>query len=362
MNPDRPEPKRNPAVIVLLVVVLATAAMILWPGRDAGDQQESSGVAHGGSFRVTCTFLPVYVFALNVVGDAPGVGVDLLVPPSVGCPHHYALRAKDLKLVAHADVIVANGLGLEGFLDEVIRSNSRGELVFISSNCDVLNRQWEGHDHHHGAETDDHEDHDHEGHDHEGHGHEEHEAEGGDADQIGAAENRNPHVWVSPIEAVRQVQSLAGHLSRLDPERADRYQANADAYVSRLQELFEEMKDAAEGFGNRRIVTYHDSFDYLARDLGLEVVATITDDPEGQMAAGRMKQVTERIRAAKPAAIFVEPAYPDQAARTIARETGLPVFMINPLNTMDTDVTRESYERVMRSNLQVLIQALGASN
>ncbi|MCI0437127.1 MAG: metal ABC transporter substrate-binding protein [Gemmatimonadetes bacterium] len=302
--------------------------------------------------KVVCTFLPVYVFALNVVGDTPGVEVELLVSPEVGCPHSYSVRPADLQRVERADVVIANGLGLEGFLGKLIQAGGAHRVVTISDDCDVLPRRGQheydhaSHDtgetpvpHHTGYKPvpqaeDEHEDVAHEG-------------------------ELNPHVWVSPAEAIVQVRTLARKLGESDPEHATRYQQNADAYVARLETLRARVNTVAASLTRRKIVTFHDAFDYLARDLGLEVVATLMIEPEQMPSAGQIRETIDRIKAEGAAAIFAEPAYSARAAETVSRETGVPVFELNPFNTMTGPVTPDAYERVMSRNLDVLEQALG---
>jgi zinc transport system substrate-binding protein len=334
-------------VAVLIVVGLVVVAF-LPGGRKSGPR---------GTFRIVCTFLPNYVFAENIVGNSPGVEVKLLVSPDLGCPHDYTISTADLKLMGDADVIVANGLGLEPFLDKLRRENTKARLITISDDCDVLKAQTP-HSHSHGTDT------------HPGEDEQKSPAEGreerpaGSRSRVGQEEHLdgdlNPHVWVSPVQAVLQVRSLARQLVAIDPARGQTYNANAEAFVARIEKLHKEMLEASKGFVNRRIVTFHDAFAYLARDLNLEVVATLTIDPLRPPSAQEMGNLIRTIKETQAAAVFYEPAYSDAAARTIARDAGVPALPLNPFNTLDGKPTAGSYEEVMEQNLKVLKQALGA--
>ena len=72
--------------------------------------------ALGADLRVLTSFLPMYLFTRNVVGDAPGVAVEMMLPASLGCPHDYSLSPGDMKKIAEADLFLANGFGMEEFL------------------------------------------------------------------------------------------------------------------------------------------------------------------------------------------------------------------------------------------------------
>jgi len=278
--------------------------------------------------RIVCTFLPVYVFTLNVVGDAPGVQVELLVSADLGCPHHYTVRPADMKALERADVVVANGLGMEPFLDEWLKSSPKAKTVTISDDCGVITEECGEGKHKHG-------DHD--------HGH------------------VNGHVWTSPTEAIKQVKTLARKLGELDGERAETYLSNADAYVSRLEALRQKFAKEAAGFQNRRIVTTHDAFEYMARDLNLEIVAHLESEPDATPSAREMTSIIDAIKRTKAAAVFYEPTSPVRVAETIARDAGVPVYRLNPFNSLSGKATARSYEEVMEENLTILRKALGSS-
>ncbi len=344
-------------VIGLIVVVAAVLAFVLAIPR--GPQAKPAG-----QLQIVCTFLPNYVFTRNIVGQSPRVGVRLLLPRNVGCPHNYVITPADLKAVAQADIIVANGLGLELFLDNLRRTNPKARLISISGDCDVLEaRSLDPHKHaEHGHTATEPE---HQGEEEEGRKHGEDDkhdepAASQHAHADGHADHElNPHVWVSPVQAVRQIRSLARQLAEADPDHATAYKANAEVYISRIESLHRRMVEAAAGFANRRIVTFHDAFAYLARDLNLEVAATLTIDPTTPPSARAMASVIETIRQGKVAAIFYEPAYSDSTARTISRDTGVPAFPLNPFNSLDGEPGDRSYEEVMETNLEVLKKALG---
>ena len=80
--------------------------------------------------RVLTSFLPIHLFTVNVVGGAPGVRVDMMLPASLGCPHDYALTPADVKKIAAADLFVVNGLGMEDFIGIPVRkANPRIRIV-----------------------------------------------------------------------------------------------------------------------------------------------------------------------------------------------------------------------------------------
>ncbi len=279
--------------------------------------------ARAADLRVLASFLPMYLFARNVVGDAPGVTVDLMLPASLGCPHDYSLSPGDMRKIAEADVLIVNGLGMEDFLGSPVRrANPKIHVVETASSVIPLRA---------GASS---------------HGH-----------AAGGHREVNPHTWVSPRNAILQVRAIEKALSGISPENADVFRRNADAYADRLETLAREFDETARRFRNRNIVTTHNVFDYLARDIGLTIVGWIQETAGQEPSAGEMRDLVRTIRDTKAAVVFAEPQYPRRLAETVAREAGVAVRLLDPVSTGSEDIT--TYEDVMRRNLATLAEALG---
>jgi len=267
-------------------------------------------------FKVLATFLPMYIFAANVARDVPGVTVELLLPAALGCPHDYALSPGDMKRIAGADLLVANGMGQEEFLGRPVQA-ANPRIRVVESAAGILPLP----------------------------------------SGPGPRAAPNPHTWVSPRNAARQVEAIGEALAAAYPAGADRFRRNAGAYAARLSALASGMEAAARRFRSRRIVTFHNAFDYLARDLGLEVVARIEDTPGQEPSAGQIARLVRLIRERRAAAVFAEPQYPERLAAAVAREAGVPLRVLDPVVTGPADPA--AYERAMRANLAVLADALG---
>jgi ABC-type Zn uptake system ZnuABC Zn-binding protein ZnuA len=168
----------------------------------------------------------------------------------------------------------------------------------------------------------------------------------------------NPHTWVSPRNAILQVREIEKALSAARPAGAQSFRRNADAFVSRLSALAAEFEAAAKTFQRRNIVTFHNVFDYLARDLGLTVVGEIETAPGQEPSAGEIRKLSRTIRERKVPAIFSEPQYSPKLAETLAREAGVPVRVLDPVATGSPALT--AYEDAMRRNLSTLKEALSA--
>lgn len=273
--------------------------------------------ATAAELRVLASFLPIYLFARNV-GEAPGVFLDLMLPPSHGDPHDYSLTPGDMRKIASADLFLVNGFGIEEFLGAPVRrANPRITVVETAAGVTPIRAPADRH----------------------GHG------------------NVNPHVWLSPRNAILQVRNIEKALSAASPGNTPAFRRNADAYVAKLTVLAGELDDASRRFRSRNIVTFHNAFDYLARDLQLTVVGYVEETPGQEPSAGEVRKLLATIRKKKVAAVFAEPQYPARIAEMIAREAGVPVRVLDPVSTGSTDP--RAYEEAMRKNLRTLLDALG---
>jgi len=270
-----------------------------------------TGFAAGKPIKVLASFYPMYVMTLNVVGDTPGVTVECLAPPIIGCLHDYQLTPSNLKTLATADVFVANGAGMEAFIAKAVAGSPKLKVIEASQG-------------------------------------------------IKLAFNDNPHLWVSLGGAMEQTRNIAKGLVAADPAHAADYEANAAKYVEKLAALRKEMHAALDGLKHREIVTFHEAFPYFASEFNLKIVGVIEREPGSEPSAGELAKTIQLIRKNQVKALFAEPQYPAKSAAIIERETGIPVSILDPAVTgpRDPAYARDSYLLTMRGNLKALQKAL----
>lgn len=262
-------------------------------------------------FKVVCSFYPMYVMALNVVGDTPGVSVECLTEATLGCLHDYQLTPADLKKLGSAQAFIANGAGMESFIDKVLQQLPGLKVVEASRGLEL---SFKG----------------------------------------------NPHLWVSISGAIAETKNIAQGLETADPAHAAAYEANATKYVAQLDALRQKMHAALDGLKHKEIITFHEAFPYFAQEFGLKVVGVVEREPGSEPSAGELAHTIELVRHSHVKALFAEPQYPEKSAAVIQRETGVPVSILDPAVTgpRDPEQARESYLHTMRQNLAVLVSAL----
>ena len=182
--------------------------------------------------------------------------VASILPP-LADPHDFEPSMSDRARLDAAQLIVANGLGLEeGLEDTLVSAEADGTPVF-STGDHVTTLEFD-------AETFG-------GHDDEG------EDDGDEADDHGGHGSEDPHVWLDPVRVAQAVESLADALVRDAELDANRVAACTDAYLADLADLHRDIADTLDAVApaRRKLVTNHDSLGYFADRYGFEVIGTI---------------------------------------------------------------------------------------
>ena len=196
----------------------------------------------------------------------------------------------------------------------------------------------------HGDEEGHHDD-DEEGH-HDDHGH----GEGG----------LDPHFWLSPTMAARQVERIRDAFITVDAANAAVYRQNADALMDELTELDQEFKEGLGACKHDHFVTSHAAYGYLAAQYGLEQIALAGFSPEVDPSPQRLASVTDRVTDLGLGLVLVEPVLSDRLAQTVARETGIELRAIHAIESVTQNELEAhgDYFGLMRDNLAALRIAL----
>lgn len=260
--------------ILLMLVLIAAAGIgitLLRGGRAVG---QADGL------HIVTTVRPLYAAALQLTDGVPDVRVENLTGSSTGCLHDYQLSPANRLSLARADLVVLNGAGAEGFLDEVLPQLDAA-VADTSAGIDLLAGHEHDHEHDHEEEHDHEDDHDH---------------------------AVNEHIWVSPTRYAAQVRTLTAALQAADPAHAAQYAQNAARYLAQIQTTEERMQALRQRLQGRRCVLFHDSLAYLADELSLQVAAVLPVGEDSGVSAGELAEA-ERIARGDPAVLLI---YDDQ--------------------------------------------------
>jgi zinc/manganese transport system substrate-binding protein len=276
--------------------------------------------------RVLASFSILGDFVKSVGGDR--VEVSTLVGPN-GDAHVYSPAPADAKKVAAAKVVIVNGLGFEGWMARLVRA-SGSKVVPVVATKGIKPRKQAAHGHGHS------------------HGHDDTDA----------------HAWQSVANAKIYVTNILAALVAADPAGKAAYQANAKAYLEKLDALDKEVREAVATIPQerRRIITSHDAFGYFQAAYGIEFIAPQGVSTESEASARDVGRIITQIKRQKIPAVFMENVTDPRLMQRIAAESGAKIGgQLYSDALTDEKGGAPTYIDMIRHNIKQLASALGTS-
>ena len=258
-----------------------------------------------GQYTVVTSFYPMYIAALNVVGENDHIRLENLSEPQTGCLHDYQLTPADMQLLSTADAFIINGGGIESFLGEVAEQYPDLTIINASEQVDLI--------------------------------------------------EDNAHAWMNIEAYMTQVKTIEAELSAADPADTEQFSENADAYLAKLSSLKEQadaVKPLTEG---KNIVIVHEAYEYVAEEFGMQVSYVMDLDEERQVSAGEVADVVRTVTDGGVRVILAEELYGKDMGDTVESETDAKICYLDTLVRGDYDA--DSYLNAMQQNITLLKEA-----
>ena len=302
----RPLPRRRPLLAIALALPLLASPL-------AALAQTPVAMSAAKPLRVVASF-SLLADMVAVVG-ADAVSVQALVGADADA-HAFTPSPADAKALAQAELVVVNGLGFEGWIDRLVRASGYKGPVLVASQGIAVRRL--------GPATD-------------------------------------PHAWQSLAAAQRYVDNIRAALVAARPAQATAINSRAAAYTAQLAALDTSVRArlASIPAEQRRIVTSHDAFGYLADTWGLDMRAPQGWTSAGEASAGDVARLIRQLKAQKVRALFVENISDPRLIERIAREAGASVGGTLYSDALSPPGSRaDSYLKLMAHNAETLLTAL----
>lgn len=353
-----------------------------------GESSEKNSASKSSKkLSVVATIYPQYDWLKNIIGDASqAIDLKLLIKNGTDL-HSYKPSAQDIASIAGADMVVYLGGESDEWIEKALAATPKADRVQVNLMKTLGDRvkeeevvegmehhhhhdgeHAEEHEHEHHEHAEAHEDHEHHGEHAEEHEHEHHEhaeAHEGHEHHHEAPEN-DEHVWLSLKNAVILVNDIARSLSKLDPENASTYQANAQAYVAKIQELDQSYAAAVAGAGNKTVL-FGDRFPfrYLVDDYGLKYYAAFVGcSAESEASFETVAFLAGKMDSLSLPAIFTIDGSNGKIARAILdaskKSKEAQVLVLNSMQSVKDEQVKAGadYLSIMAENLEVLKKAL----
>ena len=265
------------------------------------------------------------VTSFSVLGDmvqqvgGKHVHVDTLVGPD-GDPHTFEPSPKDSLLLSKADVVVVNGLGLEGWLDRLVKASGfKGELVVASNGVKTHTLDEEGK-----TVTD-------------------------------------PHAWNSAANGALYAKNILAGLVKADPEDEAALNASGQAYIAQLKQIdgWTKSRFSAIPEAKRKVLTSHDAFGYFGRAYNVTFLAPQGLSSESEASAAAVGSLIKQIQADGVHTWFMENQLDPRLVKQIASATGAqPGGELYPEALSKPGGVADSYVKMLRHNVETLANSM----
>lgn len=233
--------------------------------------------------------------------------------------HTYTPDPSDLFAIRDARLLVQIGMGMEIWVDNLIRNAENPDLLVVTTSLGIpliLS---------------------------------------GDLHDPGSMEG-DPHIWLDPENAVKMTETILVNLIRIDPLNETFYRKNQKSYAARLKSLQDRILEKMEPIANRRIITHHAAWSYFAKRFGFEIMGTIVPHVGTEPSAKHLSELTGLIRKEKIKVIVSEPQLNPKLPMILSIETGATVVILTPIPGALAGVT--TYEAMIEYNADELIRGL----
>ena len=267
---------------------------------------------------VAATTTQIQDFVRNVGGDR--VAISGILKPNVD-PHDYEPSVQDAQTIGRARIIVVHGIGLDAWIGKTItNANSTAPVVTVTAGITPL--------------------------------------QGDDQEPDG-----DPHLWFDPTLVQKMVTNIAEGLAQVDPAGAAVYRQNAQRYNAQIAQMDTQVQGIYNQIptADRKLVTNHDAFQYLARHFDLNIVGAVIPSisDAAEPTAQDINELIDTIRAQKVKAIFAESSANPRVAQQVAQETGITIVDNLYGDTLgEPGSAGDTYIKMMVADATTIVNAL----
>jgi zinc transport system substrate-binding protein len=301
-------------------VLSAGLALILSGCGGNSDSSNAQSNADGGKkLNVVTTFYPMYEFSKQVGGDHADV---IALIPAGAEPHDFEPSAKDMTKVKEADIFVYNGI-VEGWAEQALQSAANDKRIVVEASKGI-------------------------------------ELMDGLPEEGNVGHILDPHVWLDPVLAQKEVAFILAAFEKADPANKEDYKKNADAYIAKLKDLDTAFKTGLKDIKRKEFVTQHAAFSYLAKEYGLTQIPIAGLSPEQEPSPDKMADIVKFAKEHHVQTIFFETLVDPKVAQTVANEIGAKTDVLNPLEGLTDEDKKNNldYIGIMNKNLEALKKEL----
>ncbi len=276
--------------IIILIAILAVVSILLTQKNKILETQKA---------KVTTSFYPLYDFAKNIGKNM----VDVTnITPAGAEPHDFEPTPQDIINIQKSKLFVYNNIGLEKWTDKIL-PDLGGFVVKATEGIEVV--------------------------------------------------NNDPHVWLDPVLAQKEVENITNALSVADRPNENYYRSNAQIYINKLKALDLDFKSALSNCQARDFITSHEAFGYMSRRYNLNMIAIAGFSPDEEPSPKTLGDLVNFGKFHNIKYIFFESLVSPKLSETLARELNAKTLVLDPIEglTQERINAGEDYISLQRQNL-----------
>lgn len=318
-------------------------------------EEQGSSVPSEEDLTIVTTFYPMYEFTKQIVGEEAEVSMLVHAGSDI---HSYEPSAQDMASIHEADLFVYANPEMEVWAEDVLNSLEDSDVVPVMADArsELIDNQEQ-------SVIEDGDDHAHEGHDHsheDGQHNHEHEGYEDERGQGGHHHIIDPHTWLDPVLAQKQVEVIMEAVIEKDPENETFYKENGEKFLDELKDLHKLYIKELTGVENNQFLVEHAAFGYIAERYNLiqYSLAGLSNQTEADPQV--MIEAVYFIEEENLPVLYYNSQSNTQLAETIAEEAGIETDMLHALESL-TDEELEAgldYTSVMKDNLRALKKSI----
>ena len=291
--------------ILAISIIIPLSAFALW----SSEHNNVTGLTEKHQIKVLVSFYPLYEFTKIIGGER--IDASIIIPLGIE-PHDWEPTIQDLQKMQNADMIVINGAGLEPWIVKLVSVNSDILIIDTSNGIPLLKKHKY---------------------------------------VFNNKLQNDPHVWLDPVLAKKQIQNIVNGLEMVDPQNANYYQENANTYNTKLNLLDNKIRNELSVCGKKDFLVFHDAFSYFANEYNLNQNTIIGVNPSEEPTAVTLQQIIQGAKNLDLHVIFTEEAANPRVSQVIADEIGVKVLILSPIEIYEKN---SDYIKKMEQNLSNL--------
>lgn len=304
---------KDGALIKAHYIICAIILLIMSSGcASRQDGQHGQAKQDNAKVLVSASFYPLARFAQIVGGD--NIEVFTITPPGAS-PHFYEPTPRDIQKAYTSDIFIYNGLMLDPGAEKIAEGAEKNGVLVQKMSDKVIPK---------------------------------------------GEEKNNPHIWLTPKNAIKIVEEIRNLLIQADPQNEPIYKQNTEKYLQQLSMLDEKIKQKLSNCKNNKIITAHNSFLYFCNEYNLEIIPIAGNSPDQEPSPKKMSKIVSLAEKENIKYVFSEKSVSSKISETIAAELKAEILELDPAASLSREQLSngETYISIMEGNLEKLRTAL----